>query len=145
MDTHDLGPAFVHPVRLSRDAPVIHRALTAEYEDPGRYSNSVVIKTPFRREGKWLGIRWPWLSVQAKLPAGPRINGAWGVVIGWWRAPQDDGGWSTLLRATQLGHKPDGGDERNFEDPTSESIHSALTDVTGRRTDDEPHAGADGQ
>ena len=68
MDTHDLGRLFVHPARLADDAPVFHRALTAEYNDPGRHSNSLVIKTPFMREGRWHGIRRSWLSVQAKLP-----------------------------------------------------------------------------
>ena len=141
-DTHDMGRLFVHAARLAHDAPVFHRALTAEYDDPGRYSNSVVIKTPFMRKGRWHGIRRSWLSAQVKLPTGTRMPDArWGIVIGWWRASRDEG-WSALLRATQLGHEPDGDDERNFESPTSASIHSALTDVTGRRVDDDERPGA---
>jgi hypothetical protein len=119
-DTHDLGRLFIKPVMLSPDAPVFHRALTAEYEDPGRYSNSLVIKTPLRRKGA-----------------------RWGIVVGWWRDSHDDG-WSALLRATQLGHEPDGDDERNFEDPTSESIRGTLIGIDQRRTGDKPDAGADG-
>ena len=140
-DTHDMGRLFVHAARLTDNAPVFHRALTAEYDDPGRYSKSLVIKTPFMRKGRWFGIRRSWLSAQVKLPTGTAMPYArWAVVIGWWRYPKDDG-WSALLRATQLGHEPDGDDERNFESPTSESIHSALTDVTGRRVDDDERPG----
>lgn len=146
MDTHDLGRLFVHPARLADDAPVFHRALTAEYNDPGRYSNSLVIKTPFMRDGRWHGIRKSWLSAQAKLPTGPRVWGSrWAIVVGWWRDPEyDDGGYSTLLRATRLGHDLDGDDERNFSDPTSESISSALIEVDRRRTEPDADAGADG-
>ena len=143
MDTHDLGRLFVHPARLADDAPVFHRALTAEYSDPGRYSNSLIIKTPFRREGRWHGVRKSWLSAQVKLPTGSRRDGVWGIVIGWWRDPEyDDGGYSTLLRATRLGHDLDGDDERNFSDPTSESIGGALSEIRRRGVDDPDDAGA---
>jgi hypothetical protein len=83
--------------------------------------------------------------MQVKLPVGEWLLSAkWGIVVGWWRQPEDEGGWSKLLEATQLGHKPDGGDERNFENPTGESIRSALSAVTDRRTDADDDAGADG-
>jgi hypothetical protein len=143
--THDCGRFFLHAIPLSPAAPVVHRALTAEYEDPGRYSNSVVIKTPFAREGKWLGVRMPWLSMQVKLPVGEWLLSAkWGIVVGWWRQPEDEGGWSKLLEATRLGHKPDGDDERYFNDPASAGLRGPLSPGIKRRVDDKPDVRANG-
>lgn len=142
-DTHDLGRLFVHPARLDPGAPVAHRAFTAEYDYPGRHSPTLVLKTPFRRWGRWHGIRKSWLSVQVKLPTGERMAGArWGIVLGWWRCPKTDE-WSALLKAVRMGHEPDGEDERNYEDPTSASTRRALSENTGRRVPADDDAGAD--
>ena len=134
-DTHDIGRLLAHSVQLDPGAPLVHRAVTAEFDDPGRYSRSIVIRTPFNRAGRWLGIRKSWLSVQVKVPAGERLREAvWGIVLGWWRYP-DDEGWSALLEAVQTGKRPDERDERNFELPTRESVSGALRDVNRRRVD----------
>lgn len=133
-DTKDLGRLFTHAVQLDGDAPIFHRAITAEYDHNGRYSNSWVIKTKLARSGRWHGIRRSWLSVQVKLPTGPFLaSGVWGIVLGWWRYPNDDG-WSALLRAIRMGKEPDGNDDANYEAPTSESIRGTLIDVDRRRT-----------
>lgn len=141
-DTKDLGRLFVHSVQLDDGAPILHRAITAEYDHNGRYSNSLVIKTRMRRAGRWHGIRKSWLSVQVKLPTGPRLaSGVWGIVLGWWRYPHDDG-WSALLKAVRMGKDTDGRDDINYEAPTRESIGSTLIDVDRRRVDAPDDAGA---
>jgi hypothetical protein len=139
--THDLGRAFTHPVQLDPDAPVLHRAITAEYDHGGRFSNSWVLKTPLARKGRWHGILTSWLSLQVKLPTGERMSsGVWGIVLGWWRHADDDG-WSALLKAVRMG-RTDGDEAVNYENPTSASIHRTLTDAAERRVDGTEHAGA---
>lgn len=143
-DTHDLGRILTHSVQLDPGAPLVHRAMTAEYDDPMRFSRSLVIRTWFRRKGKWHGIRRSWLSVQIKLPTGERLDSArWGIVLGWWRYPKDEG-WSALLEAVRTGRK-DGDESVNFEQPTSASIRRAQRYVYRRRVDAVTGPGADGQ
>lgn len=142
-ETHDLGRAFTHSVQLDAGAPVVHRAITAEYDHGGRYSNSWVVRTPLARRGRWHGIRKSWVSVQVKLPTGERLaSGVWGIVLGFWRRSDDDG-WSALLKAVRMGKDPDGLDDANYEFPTSASISSAMREVTDRRVDVPGDAGAD--
>lgn len=141
-DTHDIGKLFTHAAQLSPDAPVFHRALTAEYDDPCRHSNSVVVKTPFRRAGKWFGIRKSWISMQVKLPLGKNMASVWGIVIGWWRMPEVNEEWEALARATRLGSDPD---ERQYTAPTSASIRESVELIAGRRTDSADDDGPDGQ
>lgn len=142
-DTHDIGRLFVHSMPLEPSAPVVHRAFTAEYDDPCRHSPTIVIKTPLRREGRWHGIRKSWLSVQVKLPTGPVIEGIrWGIVVGWWRFSETLDEWSALLKAIHLGHETDDLDEANYEDPTGESTHRSRELIAGRRVDDPDDAGA---
>lgn len=144
-DTHDIGRLLTHSVQLDPGAPVAHTATTAEFDDPMRYSRSLVLKTGLRRKGRWHGIRKSWLSVQVKLPTGePLTDAVWGIVLGWWRYPKHED-WSALLRAVRLGKEPDGDDTTNFELPTSESIRGATRDVDRRRTDAVTEPGADGQ
>lgn len=138
-DTHDLGRLFAHSVVLDPEAPIAHRAITAEYDDPCRYSNSLVIRTPLRRRGRWHGIRKSWLSVQVKLPTGEPLGALWGIVLGWWRYPEDDG-WSALLKAVRMG-RTDGDEARNFEDPDGESMDRARRLTDRRRVDDPDDAG----
>lgn len=145
-NTHDLRRLFAHSVQLDPGSPAVHTAITAEYDDPCRYSHSMVLKTPLRRAGRWHGIRKSWLSVQVKLPTGERIADAvWGIVLGWWRTPRLDQEWFWLQRAIELDHTPDEDDERNFTAPTSESIGYTVIDVDRRRVAAEPDAGTDGQ
>lgn len=140
-DTHDLGRLFAHSVQLDGDAPIVHRAITAEYDHGGRNSNSWVIKTRFARSGRWHGIRKSWISVQVKLPTGPFLaSGVWGIVLGWWRDPDDDG-WSALLKAVRMG-RTDGDEAVNFEAPTSASIRRSLKLISRRRVADPDDAGA---
>jgi hypothetical protein len=118
--------------------------MTAEYDHGGRNCPwSVIVKTPFRRRGRWFGLRRSWLSAQVKLPFGEKLPvGRWGIVVGWWRYPDDDG-WSALLKAVRLG-RTDGDEAVNFESPTGASIRRALRIISGRRGDDAGDAGADG-
>lgn len=44
MQTHDLGPIFVHKIRLKRRSSLIHRADTHEIEPPYRHSRSWVFR-----------------------------------------------------------------------------------------------------
>lgn len=141
-DTHDLGRLFTHSVQLDPEAPAVHTAVTAEYDDPCRFSRSAVIRTRFRRRGRWHGIRRSWLSVQIKLPTGERITDAvWGIVVGWWRYPAIDEEWDALARATRLGKDPDG---TSYTAPTGASQDQSLIDVDRRRVDATGHPGADG-
>lgn len=147
-ETHDAGRLFTHPVMLSPDSPVVHKAFTAEYDDPCRHSPTIVLRTWFRRAGRWHGIRKSWLSVQVKLPTGERIPGTvWGIVIGWWRYPKIDEEWSALLKAVRMGQEPDGNDQREFTDPEFEGTNAdrGIGIVVRRRADAPDDAGTDGQ
>jgi hypothetical protein len=121
-------------VQLDPGAPRFHTALTAEYDDPCRFSRSLVIRTGIHRRGRWAGIRLSWLSVQAKIPIGTREDSVWGIVIGWWRYPRVNEEWSALLKAVRLG-RTDGDEAVNYENPTSASARRALRRVYGRRMD----------
>lgn len=143
-DTHDVGRLFAHSMPLDPSAPIVHKAFTAEYDDPCRHSPTLVIKTPLRREGRWHGIRKSWLSVQVKLPTGKRVDGMrWGIVLGWWRFTDDLDEWSALLKAVRMG-RTDGDEAVNFENPTSASIRRALKFISGRRTDAPDDVRSDG-
>lgn len=56
--THDLGPLFVHGIKLRKDSPLVHTFPSHEMEEPYRRSNTLILR----------------------LPRGHR-----GVAIGWWR------------------------------------------------------------
>lgn len=143
-DTHDFGRLLTHLVQLDPGAPRFHTAMTAEYNDPMRYSRSLVIRTGIHRRGQWFGIRLSWLSIQAKIPIGKREDGVWGIVLGWWRYPKGDDNWPQLLQAVQTGREPDERDAANFELPTRESIRGAVEQVDRRRVDAVTGPGADG-
>lgn len=134
-ETHDLGRAFAQYARVPKDAPAIQRGVTRETEGDYRVGTSVVIQLPLRRESRWFGILLSWLSIQVKLPIGPKMERSrHGFVVGWWRYKMEEE-WSALLAAIRMGEDPDGDDERNFTDPTSESISGTLRDVAERRVD----------
>jgi hypothetical protein len=145
--THDFGRLFTTSLNLSEDAPAVHTAITAEYDHSGRKcEHSLVVRTPLRRRGRWHGLRRSWLSVQIKLPTGERLtSGRWGIVLGWWRYPHDDG-WSALVRALHFGKAMDEADERDFTDPEFAGTNEDRgIGIVGRRRVDAPgDAGADG-
>ncbi len=140
-DTHDAGPLLTQIIRVRKDAPLVHRGVTREIEEPYRIGSSTIIRLPFNRAGRWVGIHLSWLSIRIKLPIGSKLDYARAVVIGWWSQSNLDE-WQALLKA--LGQEPDGDDERNFEDPTRESIRGTLIGINRRRTDDGYDVGADG-
>lgn len=147
-DTHDAGRLFTHSVQLDPDAPIVHTAFTAEYDDPCRHSPTLVVKTPLRREGRWHGIRKSWLSVQVKLPTGKVVDGMrWGIVLGWWRFSDTFDEWSALLKAIRMGKEPDDADEREFTNPEFKGTNKdrGIGIVVRRRVDADGDAGADGQ
>jgi len=74
-ETHDLGPLFIHRVRLEPGTALLHRAPTNEIEEPYRRSNSVVVRL-FRR---------------------------FGVVFGWWKHDPDRTEDEALLAALTVG------------------------------------------
>jgi hypothetical protein len=143
-DTHDLGPVYSQYARVPKDAPVFQLGETREIEGEFRVGEAVVIRLPLAREPAWFGLRLSWLSIQVKLPLGKKMERSrHGIVLGRWMFPVDDE-WEALYRAVHLGHEMDGTDERNFEDPTSESIHESVRVIAERRVADDEHAGADG-
>lgn len=142
--THDLGSLFTQYARVPRDAPVLQLGETREIEGRFRVGESIVLKLPLAREPRWFGIRLSWLSLQVKLPFGKKMERSrHGIVLGRW-CFQVDNEWVALSQAVHMGHKWDGIDERNYEDPSRESTHVALIDIAGRRVDADGHAGADG-
>lgn len=134
-DTHDLRRAFIQYARVPSAAPVVQRGSTREIEGRFRVGPSVVIQLPLRREARWFGIRLSWLSVQVKLPIGPKMERSrHGIVLGWWRDQIDDE-WQALTAAVTLGHEWTVMDDANYTQPTSESISSTLREVAERRVD----------
>jgi hypothetical protein len=54
--THDVGRLFWHVIRVRKGTPFHHRALTQEYEEPFRFSDSHIFRLPFGRAlvlGRW--------------------------------------------------------------------------------------------
>lgn len=71
-NTHDVGPIFVHGIRLDRNAPRLHTYPTYEIEAPYRRSNTLIV----------------------------RLWGERGFALGWWRHTGWDER-TALLRALQ--------------------------------------------
>lgn len=142
--THDLGSVFTQYARVPKDAPVLQLGETREIEGRFRVGESIVIRLPLAREPRWFGLRLSWLSIQVKLPIGPKMaRSRHGIVFGRWMFPQDDE-WEALYRAVHMGHDWNGNDEHNFESPDSESIGESVRVIAGRRVDADGDAGADG-
>lgn len=57
MQTHDIGPLFVHVIQLADKAPLFHRATSYELNEPYRIARPLVVRV------------WP----------------RKGLVFGWWR------------------------------------------------------------
>lgn len=54
--THDVGRIFWHVIRVRKGTPLHHRALTQEYDEPFRFSDSHIIRLPLGRAlvlGRW--------------------------------------------------------------------------------------------
>lgn len=142
-DTHDAGPLLAQTIRVRTDAPLVHRGVTREIEEPYRVGSSIIIRLPFNRSGRWVGILTSWLPIRVKLPIGPKLDYARAIVIGWWSQPHLDE-WQALLKA--LGQEPDGDDEREFTDPEFHGTHEdrGISIIGRRRMDDPDDVRADG-
>lgn len=53
---HDLGPLFVHRIKLEKKSPIFHRYPSHEVEAPYRWSNSVIVRIPWCRQGLVVGL-----------------------------------------------------------------------------------------
>lgn len=53
-DTRDLGRAFLHPISLRSESPLVHIATTHEVDHPYRISKSLVLRL-WRSKGLVLG------------------------------------------------------------------------------------------
>jgi hypothetical protein len=144
-ETHDLGSTFAHYARVPIDAPLVQLGDTREIDGRYRAGDSLVIKLPLRREPRWFGLRLSWLSIQVKLPIGPKMEKSrHGAVLGVWRRRIDDE-WQALSEAVTLGKEWTVEDGVNFNAPTSESISEQVRVIADRRVDADGDAGADGQ
>lgn len=142
-ETHDLGPTFAHYARVPHDAPVIQVGDTREIDGRYRAGPSLVFRLPLAREPRWFGLLLPWLSLQVKLPIGPRMpKSRHGIVLGVWRR-RIDNEWQALTEAVTLGHEWTVEDDVNFSAPTGESIGEQVRVIAERRVDADGHAGAD--
>lgn len=54
--THDFGPLFVHGIKLQKKSPIFHRYPSHEIEEPYRWSNSLIIRIPWCRQGLVVGL-----------------------------------------------------------------------------------------
>lgn len=54
--THELGPLFVHGIKLQKKSPVFHRYPSHEIDAPYRWSNSLIVRIPWCRQGVVLGF-----------------------------------------------------------------------------------------
>ena len=53
---HDLGPLFVHGIKLQKKSPIFHRYPSHEVAPPYRWSNSLIIRIPWCRQGLVVGL-----------------------------------------------------------------------------------------
>jgi len=145
-ETHDLRRAFVQYARVPSAAPVIQRGSTREIEGRFRVGPSIVVQLPFRRKARWFGIRLSWLSVQVKLPIGPKMeHSRHGIVLGWWKDQIEDE-WQAITAAVTLGqHEWTVKDEREFHNPEFEGSNEdrGISVIGRRRVDAAGDAGAD--
>ncbi len=58
-ETHDIGRAFWHKIRLEKNTSLVHKHPTNEMDAPYRWSNSTIFRFPFT---------------------------GFGIVIGWWHS-----------------------------------------------------------
>ena len=54
--TRDLGPLFVHSIKLQKKSPIFHRYPSHEIEPPYRWSNSLIVRIPWTRQGFVWGL-----------------------------------------------------------------------------------------
>ena len=53
---HDLGPLFTHGIKLEKKSPIFHRYPSHEVDYPYRWSNSLIVRIPWCRQGFVLGL-----------------------------------------------------------------------------------------
>ena len=53
---HDLGPLFVHRIQLQKKSPLVHRYPSHEMDEPFRWSNSLILRLPWSRQGLVVGL-----------------------------------------------------------------------------------------
>ena len=53
---HELGPLFVHSIKLQKKSAIFHRYPSHEVEEPYRWSNSLIVRIPWCRQGFVLGL-----------------------------------------------------------------------------------------
>ena len=53
---HELGPLFVHSIKLQKKSPIFHRYPSHEVEEPYRWSNSLIVRIPWSSYGLVWGL-----------------------------------------------------------------------------------------
>lgn len=53
---HELGPLFVHSIKLQKKSAIFHRYPSHEVEEPYRWSNSLIVRIPWSSYGFVLGF-----------------------------------------------------------------------------------------
>lgn len=53
---HELGPLFVHTIKLQKKTQLFHRYPSHEIEAPYRWSNSLIVRIPWSRQGFVFGL-----------------------------------------------------------------------------------------
>lgn len=53
---YNLGPFFLHTIRLQKKSPIFHRYPSHEVEEPYRWSNSLIVRIPWSSYGLVLGL-----------------------------------------------------------------------------------------
>ena len=56
-----VGPLFVHGIKLQKKSSLFHRYPSHEVEEPYRWSNSLIVRIPWLRQGFVLGF---WRSTE---------------------------------------------------------------------------------
>lgn len=54
--TKNLGSLFVHGIKLQKKSPIFHWYPSHEIEEPYRWSNSLIIRIPWCRQGLVVGL-----------------------------------------------------------------------------------------
>lgn len=100
--THDIGPFFWHVINIRKGTPFIHRAQTAEVDEPFRISRSFVLRIPGKR-GLVLG-RWKSSGIVDEAEAlanavrPPDLRGRWKDTLVEWDVTTTDDGDLVLAR-----------------------------------------------
>lgn len=55
-ETHSIGPLFVHGIKLQKKSSLVHVYPSHEMDEPYRWSNSLILRLPWLRQGLVLGL-----------------------------------------------------------------------------------------